>query len=163
MRAYLTALVVGIVLNVISILASKERAKDIVSKTVFGMERTLIYAALMVAFSCCIIAMFCVFSVPESKVHHRDFLVPTVIGLMAVGCATIWALYRVELGKDVLYFRLLGKRSIRYGEINNIRDIRNQGSPRIVLEANGGSKINLWSNLLGHDVLVKGLRDRCSL
>jgi hypothetical protein len=162
MQIYLTALVVGIILSVISFFSSNERAKSLRSETDFRMERTLIYAALAVAFFCCFLAIFCDVRVLEGKMPISNVLVPATIGILSAFCSAIWAGYKVNLGENKLFFGFLGKKSIKYSEIENITDVRNQGSPRIVLKTKDGKSLNLWSNLLGHDMLVEKLRERCS-
>jgi hypothetical protein len=160
----LTAMIVGILLSVISILARRERSSHKVSGVIYKMEKTLIYTCLVV--SCLMITLAIFLSMQAifyGGSHGADAGVPAFIGLLSALCALVWSIYEVRLDANSIRFGLAARQSLLYLEIKEIEDIRSQGSPRAILVRADGKKFNIWSNLLGYVDLVDKLKVRCTV
>lgn len=157
-----TAAVVGILLSLISLFARKEGARFKSTTNVYKMQKTLIYTCLCVATSMIALAGFLwVQAIYYGGRHGGDAAVPATIGAFAALCALIWSLYEVRLEAASIRFGLAARRSLAYSEVKEIRDIRNQGSPRAVLIGGRGERYGLWSNLLGYGDLIDKLKEHC--
>jgi hypothetical protein len=162
MHFELTAAAVAVLLSVVSLLRGGERSRYKPLGEVYKMEKTLIYPCLCVSFSMPALAIFLSFQAAYyGGSHGRDAGVPAFVGVAASFCALIWSVYEVRLDATSIKFGLVARLALQYAEIREIRDIRNQGSPRTVLIGDDGKRFNIWSNLLGHDDLIDKLKARC--
>lgn len=158
MFLWLTPVVVAALLGVVSFLSRREQ-KGAHSNEVFTMSRSLIISVLAVALICLCMAGGLYFyggSRPKS-----DALVPLVIAAASVSCSLVWSIYVVRLGDSGLRVGLFGMRSVSYNSIARIVEIRNQGSPRVLLVTHEGRTVGIWSNLVGFDALVRKLSAAC--
>jgi hypothetical protein len=157
-----TAAVVGICLSLVSILANREKIGNLGEKTTFRMQRTLSFTLIAVAVGSSLFGLFWLYHEPQYQGQALDAMVPVAIGLCAVMCALVFSLYEVRIEETHLSYGLMGKKTIEYVSIKEIRDIRYEGSPRIILVTSSGRNIGIWSNLLGYDELVAEIKRRCN-
>ncbi len=157
-----TAVVVGVCLSLVSIMANREQASHLGEKTIFRMQRTLSLTLIAVAVGSSLFGLFWLKHEPQYQDQALDAMVPVAIGLCAVVCAFVFSLYVVRINETHLSYGLMGIKTIEYNSIKEIRDIRYEGSPRIILVTNSGRNIGIWSNLLGYDELISELRRRCN-
>ncbi|SDY61729.1 hypothetical protein SAMN04515617_117114 [Collimonas sp. OK242] len=157
-----TAAVVAICLSLVSLLANRERAKHRDGGLKFRMEKTLTYTLIAVTLISSCMALFWLLKEPHYQGQGDDAVVPAFIGFCAILCGLVFSSYEVRLGETNLYFGIKGRREISYSSIAEIHDIRNEGSPRMILVTNLGTRIGIWSNLLGYDDLVAELKSRCN-
>lgn len=162
MQIALTAAVVGLVLSIVSIFLKRERSWYVSVGSVYGMEKTLVYVCVCVAVAMILLAIILlILAAYYGGRHGRDAEIPACIGAAAALCALIWSIYQVRVEDVCIRFGLSARQSLLYSEIKEIRDIRNQGSPRAVLVAASGREHNLWSNLLGYEQLMDNLKKKC--
>lgn len=162
MQIALTAMVVSILLSIVSMFARREQARYACTGNSYKMERTLIYVCLSIAVVMIGVALFlCMQAAYFDGTHGGGAEVPACVGLVSACCAFVWSVYQVVLDKMCVRFGLMARRTLDYTEIKEIRDIRNQGSPRILLVSKSGEKFNLWSNLLGYENLIAELKIKC--
>jgi hypothetical protein len=162
MHFELTAAAVAVLLSVVSVLRGRERSRYKSLGEVYKMEKTLIYPCLCLSFSMLALAIFLsVQAAYYGGSHGGDAGVPAFVGVAASCCALIWSVYEVRLDATSIKFGLVARLALQYSEIKEIRDIRNQGSPRAVLISGDGKGFNIWSNVLGYHDLIDKLKARC--
>lgn len=158
MLFWLTPVVVAVLVAAVSFLSRREQERGH-SGGEFTISRSLIIAALAVALICLCMAGALYFFV--SARPKSDASVPLAVATASAACSLIWSVYVVRLGDSGLSLGLFGKRSVSYGSIARIVEIRNQGSPRALLVTKDGRSIGIWSNLAGFDTLVRQLLAAC--
>lgn len=162
MNLAFTGAAVGLCLSVMSFFASRERRKVKITDGTYRMQRTIIYTCAILA----LLLIFLTFGLLwQAEFRHgrrgSDAAVPACLGAFSALCAVVWSTYQVRIESDSLRFGLGAKKSLPLKDVKEIRDIRNQGSPRVVLITREGKKIGLWSNLLGYEDLIDKLKAGC--
>lgn len=156
------ALFVAVALASISVMARREQAGYEGTSKTYRMERTLVYVCVFLALA---MALTAVFFVIQARYYHgrhgSDIGVPAIIGILSAVCAYVWSIYEVRFDDAVLRIGLYARVSLPYSNIQEICEIRGQGSPRAKLVTTSGRVVNVWSNLVGFDSAMSRLRSKC--
>lgn len=153
---------VAVALALISVMARREQARHEDTSKTYRMERALVYVCALLASA---MALTAVFFVIQARYYHgrhgSDVGVPAIIGILSAVCAYVWSIYEVRFDDAVLQIGLYARVSLPYPNIQEICEIRGQGSPRAKLVTTSGRVVNVWSNLVGFDSAMSRLRSKC--
>lgn len=146
----------------ISIMASREKARQAGMSNTYKMEQTLVYVGAFVAL---MMALVVIFFLIHARYYHgshgSDVGVLAANGVGAAICAYVWSMYQVRFDDTGLRLGLYARTSLPYASIEEICEIRGQGSPRANLVTTSGRVVRIWSNLVGFDSVMNQLRSRC--